>query len=52
MAKITKSRNITTDAICKICKALYCDLGDIMEYIKTNDNEINNSLENKKYTEK
>lgn len=33
MAKITKSENVTTDALCKICKALSCDFKDIMEYI-------------------
>lgn len=40
MAKMTKSQNITTDALCKICKALDCDFCDIMEYTKTNDNDI------------
>ena len=34
MAKMTKSKNVTTDALCKICKALNCDFGDIMEYVK------------------
>lgn len=33
MAKITKCENVTTDALCKICKALNCDFKDIMEYI-------------------
>lgn len=33
MAKITKCENVTTDALCKICKALNCDFSDIMEYI-------------------
>lgn len=33
MAKITKCENITTGALCKICKALNCDFKDIMEYI-------------------
>lgn len=43
LAKLTKGQNITTDVLCKICKALDCDFGDIMEYIKTNDNEVNNN---------
>lgn len=43
VAKLTKGQNITTDVLCKICKALDCDFGDIMEYIKTNDNEVNNN---------
>lgn len=34
MAKISKGENVTTDALCKICKALDCDFKDIMEYIK------------------
>lgn len=33
MAKITKCENVTTDALCKICKALNCDFSDIMEFI-------------------
>lgn len=32
MAKITKCQNVTTDVLAKICKALNCDFGDIMEY--------------------
>lgn len=44
LAKLTKGQNITTDVLCKICKALDCDFGNIMEYIKTDDNDINNSL--------
>lgn len=34
MAKISKGDNVTTDALCKICKALDCDFKDIMEYKK------------------
>lgn len=33
MAKLTKGANVTTDVLCKICKYLNCDFGDIMEYI-------------------
>lgn len=33
MAKMTKGENVTTDLLCKICKALKCDFKDIMEYI-------------------
>lgn len=32
MAKITKGKNVTTDVLVKICKALNCDFADIMEY--------------------
>lgn len=34
MAKLTKGSNVTTDVLCKICEALDCDFGDIMEYIR------------------
>lgn len=37
IAKMTKGQNITTDVLCRICEALDCDFGDIMEYI--NDKE-------------
>lgn len=33
IAKLTKGQNVTTDVLCKICKALSCDFKDIMEYI-------------------
>jgi len=34
IAKMTKSQNVTTDVLCKICEVLDCDFKDIMEYIK------------------
>lgn len=34
IAKMTRGENMTTDVLCKICKALDCDFGDIMGYIK------------------
>lgn len=34
IAKMTRGENMTTDVLCKICNALDCDFGDIMEYIK------------------
>ena len=30
--KLTKGQNVTTDMLSKICEALQCDFGDIMEY--------------------
>jgi len=33
MAKLTKGENVTTDILCRICKALDCDFKDIMEYV-------------------
>ena len=34
MAKITKSENVTTAVLVKICKALDCDISDICEIAK------------------
>ena len=34
MAKLTKGENVTTDILCRICKALDCDFCDIMEFIR------------------
>lgn len=31
MAKLTKNENLTTDVLLKICDALKCDISDIME---------------------
>lgn len=31
IAKLGKGENITTDVLLKICKALNCDISDIME---------------------
>lgn len=33
IAKLGKGENITTDVLLKICKALNCDVADIMEVI-------------------
>lgn len=34
MSRLTKSETIRSDTIEKICKALECQPGDIMEYVK------------------
>lgn len=36
MAKLGKNENVTTDVLVKICTALQCDIGDIMEMIENN----------------
>jgi DNA-binding Xre family transcriptional regulator len=33
IAKLGKDENITTDVLLKICRALKCDISDIMEVI-------------------
>ena len=37
IAKLGKGENITTDVLIKICKALDCDLHDIMELTRINE---------------
>ena len=34
--QIGKNENVTTDVLLKICHALNCDIGDIMEIISDN----------------
>ena len=36
MAKLAKNENVTTDVLVKICTALNCDIGDIMELAPEN----------------
>ena len=33
MSKLGRNENITTDVLARICKALNCDVGDIMEML-------------------
>lgn len=33
LAKLGKDENVSTDILAKICKALECDIGDIMEMV-------------------
>ena len=37
IAKLGKGENITTDVLLRICKALNCDLTDIMELSKNDE---------------
>jgi DNA-binding Xre family transcriptional regulator len=46
VAKLSKGENVNTDTLAKICKALSCDVSDIMEmlpdeYNKCETNENN-----------
>lgn len=34
MAKLGKGENVTTDVLVKICKALNCDISDIVEIVE------------------
>jgi putative transcriptional regulator len=40
MAKLGKNENVTTDVLVKICKALKCDISDIMEILPDNKKEL------------
>ena len=37
MAKLGKNENVRTDVLVKICTALQCDIGDIMELTAKNE---------------
>lgn len=38
VAKMVKGESVTTDSLLKICIALECDISDIMEVVKKQDN--------------
>lgn len=37
MAKLGKGANVNTEVLLKICGALNCDIGDIMEFVPGNE---------------
>lgn len=39
MAKLGKNENVNTEILVKICKALNCDISDIMEIVE-DDNQL------------
>ena len=39
IAKMGRNENVSTDSLVKICRALNCDIGDIMEVIQTSDQD-------------
>ena len=42
IAKLTKNQTVTTDTIAKICTALDCNVGDVMECLNENDLSLYN----------
>lgn len=44
MAKLGKNENVTTDVLVKICTALQCDIGDIMELTAKNEDLKEDSI--------
>jgi len=43
LAKLGKGDNLTTDMLLKICEALHCNIGDIVETVPLQDTENNRS---------
>ena len=39
IAKMGRNENVSTDSLAKICMALHCDIGDIVEVVLTSDEE-------------
>lgn len=39
IAKLGRNENVSTDSLVKICTALHCDVGDIMEVIPVQGGE-------------
>lgn len=40
IAKLGKNENVTTDVLLKICSALHCDIGEIMEIVEDSNTDI------------
>lgn len=41
IAKLGKDENVSTEVLCKICKALDCGLDDIIEFIPDEEEQTN-----------
>lgn len=39
LAKLEKNEHVSTEILSKICKALKCDLCDILEFVKEKNND-------------
>lgn len=40
VTKLSKGERVSMEVLMKICKTLNCDIGDIVELISTDENEI------------
>lgn len=38
ISKLSVNRNVNTEVLVKICSALQCDISDIVEIVRTEDN--------------
>ena len=41
LSKMGRNENVNTDILVKVCKALNCDIGDIMEIINSDEEKRN-----------
>lgn len=46
MTKLNRDEEVSLSILCKICKVLQADIGDIVEYIYFNDEEKENEEKN------
>mgnify|MGYP002226067330 FL=1 len=40
VTKLSKGERVSMEVLMKVCKTLNCDIGDIVELISTDENEI------------
>lgn len=40
MAKMGKNENVSTEILCKICKALECQVEDVMELVNEDEKNV------------
>lgn len=50
VAKLGKGGNVNTDVLLRICSALKCDVGDIMEFIDDESDILSTDSKDKKET--
>ena len=43
MSRLSKDENVSTEILSKICSALNCDVGDIMEFVDRKSTRLNSS---------
>lgn len=41
VTKMSKGEVVSTEILMKVCKALHCDVGDVIEFIEDNETVIN-----------
>ena len=45
VAKMGKGENVTTEVLLRICRAMKCDVGDIMEFVSDEAEEVEKDSE-------